>query len=50
MAPDATSSTETGQWFGSQRYMAPEQMSAREATAASDVYSLGKVLGELLTW
>ena len=49
MAPDATDLTETGQWFGSQRYMAPEQMSAREATAASDVYSLGKVLGELLT-
>lgn len=49
MAPDATDLTQTGQWFGSQRYMAPEQMSAREVTPAADVYSLGKVLGELLT-
>lgn len=47
--PDATDLTQTDQWFGSQRYMAPEQLSAREATAASDVYALGKILGELLT-
>lgn len=47
--PDATDLTQTDQWFGSQRYMAPEQLTAKEATAASDVYSLGKILGEMLT-
>lgn len=39
----------TGPLFGTPCYMAPEQIEGRRATVASEVYSLGVVLFELLT-
>jgi serine/threonine protein kinase len=50
LAPDATDLTRTEMWFGTERYMAPEQRSAtKSVTPTADVYSLGKMLAELLT-
>jgi len=41
--------TQTGQAIGSPHYISPEQVSGQTATPASDVYSLGIVLYQLLT-
>jgi tetratricopeptide (TPR) repeat protein len=42
-------STEPGASFSTPAYAAPEQLLGRQATARSDIYSLGIVLFELLT-
>ncbi len=44
-----SSLTGTGTLVGSPAYMAPEQVAAEAVTAASDVYSLGLVLYEMVT-
>jgi serine/threonine protein kinase len=41
--------TATGTFVGTARYAAPERLDGRPATAASDIYSLGLVLYEMLT-
>jgi len=41
--------TAPGVYLGTPRYMSPEQISRRELTAKTDVYSLGCVAFELLT-
>lgn len=46
---DLTSVTQTGTFFGSATYLAPEQIQGRPATPASDIYALGAIAYELLT-
>ena len=41
--------TQTGLFMGSPKYMAPEQIRGEKVTAATDVYSLGVVMYEMLT-
>jgi len=48
-APDEARLTGTGQFIGTIDYVAPEQIQAEPATAASDIYALTGVLYECLT-
>ncbi|WP_317932350.1 serine/threonine-protein kinase [Halioxenophilus sp. WMMB6] len=44
-----SSSTKTGDILGSPLYMSPEQLKGQKVTGASDIYSLGVTLYQLLT-
>lgn len=46
---DVTAITQSGDVLGTLKYMPPEQFAGSKCTAASDVYSLGVVICQLLT-
>jgi tetratricopeptide (TPR) repeat protein len=48
-SPSLTRLTESGQIMGTLHQLAPEQITTRESSPASDVYALGAVFYELLT-
>jgi serine/threonine protein kinase/tetratricopeptide (TPR) repeat protein/TolB-like protein len=50
--PDVTASTglsRTGQFLGTPQYMAPEQLTGRPVSPATDIYALGLVMYEMVT-
>ncbi len=47
--PEQFSRTQTGLAFGTPAYMAPEQFDTGEATFASDIYSFGVTIFEMIT-
>ena len=49
MIGEAVRHTETGKLIGTAAYLAPEQVRGTELTPATDIYSLGLVLLELIT-
>jgi len=49
LGADAQKLTQTGEIWGSPLYMSPEQASAQDLDARSDIYSLGTVMFETLT-
>jgi serine/threonine protein kinase len=48
-AAESTRHTQAGTLLGTAAYLAPEQIAGEDATPASDIYSLGAVLYELLS-
>jgi tetratricopeptide (TPR) repeat protein len=48
-SPSLTRLTETGEILGTVYYMAPELITQRQVSAASDIYALGVVFYEMLT-
>ena len=48
-APGASEMTETGSIMGTAQYLSPEQAQGHAVTAASDLYSIGVMLYEMLT-
>jgi len=48
-SPSLTHLTETGEILGTVFYMAPELITRRQVSAASDIYALGVVFYEMLT-
>ena len=48
-AAEATTISDLGEILGSAKYMSPEQAAGERVGAASDLYSLGVVLYEMLT-
>ncbi|MFN8497686.1 MAG: protein kinase [Anaerolineae bacterium] len=49
VAATAVSRTQTGQVWGTAQYIAPEQAAGQQISPATDVYSLGVIMFEMLT-
>jgi len=46
---ESTRLTQTGQTLGTPHYMAPEQITAKPSTPATDLYAVGLVMAEMIT-